>query len=813
MNAARAALAVALLTLSASAVQAAQIPTASQPSLVIGSDGLGLVAYKDEAGLDLEVAHCVDAACSAVTTVTVDSAGDVGGRASLALRPGGLPLITYEDATNGDLKLALCADALCSAATTVVVDPDLQPGGTGRTEVAIGGDGLPLVAYVNGAIGLANGRLRVAHCEDLACGTTTISELGDAYGAAALRIGGDGLGTVAWSVRTIEFLGLSTGVEVRHCDNAACTSASVAPGVHMPTTDPSVAIGAGGLPAFTFSNTGTSLPPGTNLRRCQDVACSASASTFLPDWFGPASLAIDGVDRPRLAASAGVFLSELRVLECGDASCTSYQHACLATFGLKPSLALDAAGAPLAAFEQGETVGVTRPVAACERTLTITTDFRIHESDLVNVSVALSSPAPGPVTVAFATVDGTAEAWADYIPVAGTLTFAPGENLKAVTVSLVDDDTYERDETFEVVLSSPSGAPIVDDRAVVTIVDDDGPDLSVSDCGVTEGDTGTAGCSFQVSLSFAPLYPVPVYLQTLPQGANEGTDYLRLTGFFTFTPGTLSQAVTVSVVGDVLPEPDEQFLLIVRKLGFGLGDGTSGTGHIIDDDWPSLPGLELTHGSSLTADLQSDPGPTADQDDYRVSQPPFTSHEFVLDQVSGDAAPGVRLLRIAADGTTVLESSAPIGLGPAGALRFANDLPVSVTNQYVRVAAASCGVACGPDDIYRLRAYETTGAIPRFNNAGSQTSVLILQNATSRGLTATAHFWDAAGGLRASRTFFLPPRATRVESIAGIPGLSGVAGSVTVTHTGPYGGLVGKAVALEPSTGFSFDSPLTVKPR
>jgi hypothetical protein len=34
-----------------------------------------------------------------------------------------------------------------------------------------------------------------------------------------------------------------------------------------------------------------------------------------------------------------------------------------------------------------------------------------------------------------------------------------------------------------------------------------------------------------------------------------------------------------------------------------------------------------------------------------------------------------------------------------------------------------------------------------------------------------------------------------------------------VTHDGPFGGLAGKAVALEPATGFSFDSPMTVKPR
>jgi hypothetical protein len=38
-------------------------------------------------------------------------------------------------------------------------------------------------------------------------------------------------------------------------------------------------------------------------------------------------------------------------------------------------------------------------------------------------------------------------------------------------------------------------------------------------------------------------------------------------------------------------------------------------------------------------------------------------------------------------------------------------------------------------------------------------------------------------------------------------------GSVTVAHDAPFGGLVGKAVALEPSTGFSFDTPLEPRPK
>jgi len=45
-----------------------------------------------------------------------------------------------------------------------------------------------------------------------------------------------------------------------------------------------------------------------------------------------------------------------------------------------------------------------------------------------------------------------------------------------------------------------------------------------------------------------------------------------------------------------------------------------------------------------------------------------------------------------------------------------------------------------------------------------------------------------------------------------VPGLQGVGGSITITTDGRYGQLTGKAIALEPATGFSFDSPMVPLP-
>jgi hypothetical protein len=45
-----------------------------------------------------------------------------------------------------------------------------------------------------------------------------------------------------------------------------------------------------------------------------------------------------------------------------------------------------------------------------------------------------------------------------------------------------------------------------------------------------------------------------------------------------------------------------------------------------------------------------------------------------------------------------------------------------------------------------------------------------------------------------------------VFNTTGFGTLVGVGGSITIAHDGPYGGLNVKSVALEPSTGFSFDT-------
>ncbi len=90
---------------------------------------------------------------------------------------------------------------------------------------------------------------------------------------------------------------------------------------------------------------------------------------------------------------------------------------------------------------------------------------------MVQVPVRLSSEMDNSVTVQYATQDGTAQAGLDYTATSGTLTFAPHERVRTVSVPVNDDVLREPSETFFLNLSGESSGTMIDGQAVVTILD------------------------------------------------------------------------------------------------------------------------------------------------------------------------------------------------------------------------------------------------------------------------------------------------------------------------------------------------------
>ena len=99
-------------------------------------------------------------------------------------------------------------------------------------------------------------------------------------------------------------------------------------------------------------------------------------------------------------------------------------------------------------------------------------------TSLASFTVTLATPSNKAVTVQYATANGTATAGADYSAASGTLTFAPGETTKTITVAVMNDSMSEGGEDFHVMLSNPAGATLTDAMGMGTI---------------TDGSTGTTG--------------------------------------------------------------------------------------------------------------------------------------------------------------------------------------------------------------------------------------------------------------------------------------------------------------------------------
>jgi uncharacterized repeat protein (TIGR01451 family) len=240
-------------------------------------------------------------------------------------------------------------------------------------------------------------------------------------------------------------------------------------------------------------------------------------------------------------------------------------------------------------------------------TLSIT-DVTVTEGNTGTVNavlkVTLAGTSSQPVTVKWATADGTAVAPGDYAAAIGTLTFAPGESSKTITVAVNGDSANEADELFNVDLSAAVGATITQPRGAVTILNDDAPPtLSIADVTVTEGNSGVANAQLKVTLAGASSQPVTVKWATADGTAVAPGDYAAAKGTLTFAPGESSKTITVAVNGDLLNEADELFNVDLSAATGATITKPRGVVTILNDD--ALPTLSIsdvtvTEGNSGT---------------------------------------------------------------------------------------------------------------------------------------------------------------------------------------------------------------------
>tara|TARA_B100000029_G_scaffold401873_1_gene401170 strand:- start:197 stop:2812 length:2616 start_codon:yes stop_codon:yes gene_type:complete len=291
---------------------------ASNTSLAIGPDGFPGVAYYGSGG-GLRYLKCSTHDCSEAAVAVVDGSGNVGKNASLAFGTDGLPVISYLDVTDGDLRTAHCADTSCTAGTTVsILD---SAGVTGwYTSIAIGADGLPIIAYH----GFVDNDLKVAKCLSKDCSTgatiTSVDAVGFTGANTSISITNGGEPLIAY--RTIA----TRDIKVARCTLPDCSSGTaivtVVDDVDS-SSETSITFDAQGYPVISFYD---STNKALRLIHCSDRGCANAVNVATVDselnagWYASVTLGADG--NPIIAYQHRDS-EDLVVMHCANAFCIS----------------------------------------------------------------------------------------------------------------------------------------------------------------------------------------------------------------------------------------------------------------------------------------------------------------------------------------------------------------------------------------------------------------------------------------------------------------------------------------------------------
>ena len=218
----------------------------------------------------------------------------------------------------------------------------------------------------------------------------------------------------------------------------------------------------------------------------------------------------------------------------------------------------------------------------------------------------------------------------DYTPVAGTLTFSPGETRKTFHLSILDDAVYEPVNAGNILLglSNPTAPAVFGTNGTAKLVflgsdNESPPTATMEDVSVDE-DAGTM--TFVLELSHPVEADVSYVTRTADVGgtATPAADYARFLHFgsasIELPARQTSASLQVVIVDDDIDEVDETLAIDWRLSSSGASPTATETigvtGTIVDDDTRgvtvSLSSLPVAEGGTATYTVVLDSEPTGD---------------------------------------------------------------------------------------------------------------------------------------------------------------------------------------------------------
>jgi chitinase len=201
-------------------------------------------------------------------------------------------------------------------------------------------------------------------------------------------------------------------------------------------------------------------------------------------------------------------------------------------------------------------------------------------------TVRLSASSQQPITVHYATSDGSATAPGDYTATSGMLTFAPvvfgPAPRQTVTVTVTGDTLYETAETVHLDLSQATqsiiGPPVSDGRITN---DDTAPQILIGDARATIQNGQPNTMHFLVALYTKASGAVTKVNYTTSDGtALAGTDYTAVSGTLIIPAGDASTTIDVPIPAQTTASPPKTFTVTLSAPVGATLPATTATGTI-----------------------------------------------------------------------------------------------------------------------------------------------------------------------------------------------------------------------------------------
>jgi hypothetical protein len=283
------------------------------------------------------------------------------------------------------------------------------------------------------------------------------------------------------------------------------------------------------------------------------------------------------------------------------------------------------------------------------------TSQSVDEGDgVAEVMIELSEPTGQPVTVGVAVMESTAAAGADYRVFEQNVTIPAGATQAAYQLDLVDDGLAEADEFVALSLISPTANVFIGDQGahVLTINDDDtepGPLVNFAQsASVVEESDSAVDIEIPVVLARTVDAEVRVTMALRGGEAVRNDDFTVDLDSVVFSPNTTQASLSLTILGDLIAEGDEQLVLRITSVENGTrGPSSDHVLTIVDDE--GVPAVQFAAvgspatesvGTALVPVVLTAPARIAVSVDYSVLAGTAGGSDFTPATGTADFAPG-----------------------------------------------------------------------------------------------------------------------------------------------------------------------------